>query len=614
LFSLRSLLACLCLLASASLLADQHQVEHRLSFEDRKNQYLNVQLYLPVTSGTVQLAMPNWTPGSYLIQDYAAQVERLQATGSSGKTLNVDKTSKNSWLIDAEGESWIQVRYSVWAGELAVNSSWLEQEFGLLNGAGVFLYSEETRTLPQLLNINLPAEWRDVHVALPSAPQANSFLATSYDELIDSPILLGNMREYRFQQGNQEYSLVNQGETALWDGEQAAADIERIVETVQGFWKKNPLEREYIFMNIIANGSGGLEHDYSTVMLSSPWQMRNRDDYIRWLSLVTHEFFHVWNVRRLRPQALNQYDYNNEIYTRELWLAEGLSSYYDNLLLFRSGLITVEEYLELLAAEILAYELSPGRKVRSAEQASFDAWIKHYKPDANSINSDVSYYRKGSLIGFVADTAIRKASEQEFGLDDIMREMYRLYGPSGVTSQGYPPGAFEALIEQRVGNTVGQQIKTLLTTVTDPDVDAALDYYGLELDRNPGQKSSELSGIPVPVDFGLTWSTGENLVTVESVILGGAGADAGVLPGDELLAINGQRVNAANFQDRILRLRPEENAILLLARHNRIIELPIRVQNAIPVKYRIIVKANIKGREKQRMSNWLGMELAFIKN
>jgi predicted metalloprotease with PDZ domain len=195
-----------------------------------------------------------------------------------------------------------------------------------------------------------------------------------------------------------------------------------------------------------------------------------------------------------------------------------------------------------------------------------------------------------------------------------MREMYRLYGPSGITSQGYPPGAFEALIEKRVGKSVGLQIKSLLTTVTDPDVDAALDYYGLELDRNPGKKAAVLAGGAVPADFGLIWSVGENLVTVESVVLGGAGAEAGVLPGDELLAISGQRVSPTNFQDRILRLKPEESAVLLLARHNRIIELPIRVQDAIPDKYRIIVKANIKNREKQRMSNWLGMELAFIKN
>lgn len=408
--------------------------------------------------------------------------------------------------------------------------------------------------------------------------------------------------------------MINHGETSLWDGEQAAADISRIVKSVQEFWKTNPLQREYLFMNIIANRNGGLEHDYSTVLMSSPWQMRNREDYVRWLSLVAHEFFHVWNVRRLRPQALSKYQYDNETYTRELWLAEGLSSYYDNLLLFRSGLLTVEEFMVLLADEVLQYELSPGRKVRTAEQASFDAWIKHYKPDANSINSDISYYRKGSLIGLVADTAIRKNSNQQYSLDDIMREMYRLYGPDGLSSKGYPPRAFEALVEQRAGQQVAQEIGNLLTTVTDPDIDAALDFYGLRLDRAPSRQTAEASGRPVPTDFGLVWSIQESLLIVESVVRGGSGALAGVLPGDELIAINGQRVNRLNIQDRMLRMQPDENAELLLIRNGRVLTLPVQVQHAIPDKYRIFIKPDISRREKERMEKWLGLKLTFQQN
>ncbi|MDZ4731350.1 MAG: PDZ domain-containing protein [Xanthomonadales bacterium] len=342
--------------------------------------------------------------------------------------------------------------------------------------------------------------------------------------------------------------------------------------------------------------------------------MLNRNDYINWLALTSHEFFHVWNVRRLRPQALNQYDYDRETYTRELWLAEGLSSYYDNLLLFRSGLITVDEYLALLAEEIRSYEISPGRKVRSAEQASFDTWTKHYKPDANSINSDVSYYRKGSLIGFVADTAIRKASKQKVTLDDILREMYGLYGPDGSQSSGYPPRAFEALVEQTVGKPVADQIETLLTSLTDPDVDAALEYYGLQLERSATRKAAEAAGSPVPADFGLVWNSQESLLLVESVVRGGSGADAGVLPADELLAINGQRVNRLNIQDRMLRLQPDETAELLLVRNGQILTLSVKVQHAIADKYRISIRPNIKQREKNRMEQWLGMQLMFIKN
>lgn len=608
------LIALLLLLFSAILPADQLTVEHQLGFDNRKNQYVDVRLSIPVQMAEVTLAMPSWTPGSYLIRDYAAQVESLRASGQSGKTLAVSKIEKNRWHIETAGETRINIEYSVWAGELAVNAGWIESDFAILNGAGIFLYNETIRELPQLLRINLPESWRNVHVALPRSGDPYTFLARDFDELVDSPVLLGNTTSYPFEVDGHSYALINQGDTRLWDGDQAAADITRLVQSVQTFWQINPLKREYLFMNLISNGSGGLEHDYSTVVMSSPWQMRNRNDYIRWLALLSHEFFHAWNVRRLRPQALRQYDYSREIYTRELWLAEGLSSYYDNLLLFRSGLITVDEYLALLAEEIRNYEVSPGRKVRSAEQASFDTWIKHYKPDANSINSDVSYYRKGSLIGFFADTAIRKSSKQKVSLDDILREMYRRFGPEGSQSQGYPPRAFETLIEQKVGKAVADQVEALLTTVADPDVDAALEYYGLQLDRAVLRKAAETAGNPVPVDFGLVWNLQESQLLVESVVRGGSGSEAGVLPGDELLAINGQRVDRMTIQDRMLRLRPDESADLLLVRNGRVLTLSVKVQQAIPDRYRISIKPDIRQREKDRMEQWLGMPLTFIKN
>jgi len=610
----RFLITLLISIASAPLKANQEFVEHQLSFENRINQYVNVRLSFAVQQETIELAMPNWTPGSYLIRDFAAQVEDLQVHGRSGKTLVADKIAKNRWRIETAGEDSIEVQYRVWAGELAVNTSWVENDFALLNGAGIFLYNESTRQLPQRLHIVLPEPWPNRHVALPGLGSDGVFVAANFDELVDSPILVGNTTTYPFELNGSGYALINHGETSLWDGDKAAADISRIVESVQAFWKTNPLQRQYLFMNIISNRTGGLEHDYSTVVMSSPWQMRNREDYVRWLSLVTHEFFHVWNVRRLRPQALSEYQYDSETYTRELWLAEGLSSYYDNLLLFRSGLLTVDEFMVLLADEILNYELSPGRKVRTAEEASFDAWIKLYKPDANSINSDISYYRKGSLIGFVADTAIRKASDQEYSLDDIMREMYRLYGPDGSSPKGYPPRAFEVLVEQRAGKQVAEEIEKLLTTVADPDIDAALDFYGLLLERTPARKAAELTGGSVPTDFGLVWSSQEPLLMVESVVRGGSGAAAGILPCDELLAINGQKVNRLNIQDRMLRMQPGESAELLLVRNGRLLLLSVQTQHAIPDKYRITIKPDINRREKERMEQWLGLQLTFQQN
>jgi predicted metalloprotease with PDZ domain len=358
---------------------------------------------------------------------------------------------------------------------------------------------------------------------------------------------------------------------------------------------------------------GGLEHDHGTVMMVDPWQMLQRDDYIKWLGVASHEFFHAWNVRRMRPQALARYDYDREVYTRELWLAEGLSSYYDGLLLFRAGLIDVSDYFDLLAQEIRNYETMPGRQVRSAEWASFDAWIKQYKPDGNSANSTVSYYRKGALIGFVTDTAIRRETRNRESLDTVMREMYRRYGPDGPGQGVYPPGAFEEAVERAAGPTVRRYVEDLLQATDDPDVDGALDWYGLSLNRAPARAAAETAGAPIPAGFGVTWNASGPRLLAEQVILGHAGADAGMLPGDELLAIDGIRVTPVDYVARMQRLQPGQVVDLTLARHERLLSLPVEVRAEIEERYLIVTKPRVSEAEKGRLSTWLGRELRFLR-
>lgn len=593
--------------------AQELSATHTLSFPRYANQYVHVRLNMPVTGGQLELSMPSWTPGSYMIRDYAAHVENFQAGGEGGRMLDVVKVAKNLWRINTNGISNLVVDYDVWAGELHVSSSWVSSEFALINGSGIFLYSEESRRWPQQVIVNTPPVWSKTWTSMKAGSGANEFLARDYDELVDSPMVAGNAAEYRFEVDGQGYVLVNTGENGLWNGERSARDVAALVKTQQKFWGVSPFDRDYLFLNFLVEWRGGLEHDFSTVMMTSKWAMRSNKDYIKWLSLVSHEFFHSWNVRRMRPEALAEYNYDSEVYTRELWLAEGLSSYYDNLLLFRSELIDVRDYFELLAAEFRNYETTPGRKIRSAELASFDSWIKHYIPDANSVNSTVSYYRKGSSIGFVADAAIRKETNGKASLDTVMRKMYSQYGPDGPGQGSYPPGAFETVVETVAGPDVRAMIENLLQTTADPDVDQALDWYGLQLDREPGRSAAEKSGAPVPTGFGLAWDEEENLLIVKNVIQGGAGATAGILPGDELLAINGSRVTAINLEDRMLRLLPDEIVELTLVRQEQLVALPVRVQNAIPKKYSITPKPGIRNRQKYRMEAWLGRDLQFYK-
>ncbi len=601
------------LLTAQSLAAAEPVVRHELSFPQRHNQYVHVDSTWPTQGAWLELSMPSWTPGSYLIRDFAAQVEGLRAVGEDGAARPVEKVSKNRWRIDTGDSPRVTVSYDVWAGELNVAASWVEAGGALLNGAGTFLYSEAARNLPQRLVLQLPADWPVVFSPLRAGGQSGMFEASDFDELVDSPIAAGSLDRHEFEVQGHPYALITPSGNIRWDGARAAEDIAAIVAAQQEFWDVNPFAREYQFFNYFMGPFGGLEHDHSTVMLCDPWQMSGRTSYVKWLGLVSHEFFHAWNVRRLRPQGLARYDYDREMYTRELWLAEGLTSYYDDLLLFRSGLIDVVDYLNLLAQEIRNYEVMPGRQVRSAEHASFDTWIKQYQPDENSINSTVSYYRKGALIGFVTDTRIRRETRSRRSLDDVMREMYRRYGPGGPGRGSYPPSAFEGVVEELAGAEVRRFVEDLLRTTDDPDVDAALEWFGLSLDRSSGPGAGEEAESSQRAGLGVIWDDASDRLVAQHVILGHAAAEAGMVPGDELLAIDGFRVTPGTFADRLARLASDQQVELTLVRHERLITVQAKLQQAIPDRYAIVVEDRMRRAEQDRLQAWLGRDLRFVR-
>lgn len=587
--------------------AARAEVGHELSFPGKNNQYVHVRSTFDVPEGTFDLFLPSWTPGSYLIRDFVTNLESFAARDSSGRQLEVRKLAKNHWQIDAAGAASLTVEYDVWAGRRNVSESWVESDFGLLNGAGLFLYNGQSSGQPQKVRVLLPGDWASLHTSLAGTGISNEFLARNYDELVDSPILAGNSVEFDFEVKGHPYSLVMSRQNQLWDGAVAADAVADIVRAQQDFWGVNPFDRRYLFLNLYMDKFGGLEHDHSTVLMCSPWQMRGKKEYIKWLGLVSHEFFHSWNVRRMRPAALAEYDYSQEVYTRELWLAEGITSYYDNLLLFRAGLIDVGDYFELLAEELRNYETTPGREVRSAELASFDTWIKHYKQDSNKVNSTISYYGKGALIGFVADMEIRRATDSRASLDTVMREMYSRYGSDASGTGGYPPGAFEQVVESIAGPQVRRVVEDMLKSTADPDFDKALGWYGLVLERSVRNGG----GDKPPAGIGVKWSVSGAALLAEFVVLGYPAAAAGVLPGDELLAIDGLRVTPDTYQAYFLKLEEGEEIELTLVRDGRLITLPMVTGIEIPVGYSILPESRISSRQKKRMEAWLGRELQF---
>lgn len=595
------LLAGLLLLPQAALAAAE--VRHTISFPSDREQLILVRSEFPVSTPVTELIMPNWTPGSYLIRDYAANVDRISATAADGSELPLRKVSKDRWQVNTDQTDSLVVAYEVFTPLINVTTSWASRAFSLINGASVFLYSPESINLPQLLNIVSDVNRGETFTAMRPVPGGDGFRASHYDELVDNPVVVARAPSYRFTHQTQEYVLLNVGENEFWDGQQAVRDVQSIVAETQSFWGVNPLTRPYWFMNLIVEGSGGLEHDHSTVIMTGRRQMRDRVDYIKWLGVVAHEFFHVWNVRHMRPVGLAEYDYQNEQYTSQLWLAEGLTSYYDNLLLSRAGLITPKEYMDLLAGNIHRLETTPGRLLRPVTEASLDAWIRHYKPNSNTVNSTISYYTKGAVIGFVLDTHLRKTSRGKHDLDEVMRRMYSQY-----SSKPYSSDAFEKVVVEIGGDQAGELLRSLLTTTADPDVDAALDWYGLELNRGALVITGEPDEEPLRSDLGVLWEEGNPGLFVSVVLDGSGGSVAGLIPGDEVLAIGDERLTRGNIDSLMSSFSPGERAELIVARRDRIIRLDIKLDVAIPDHFEIVLKSDFERRDITRLQKLLGQD------
>lgn len=581
--------------------AEAATVEHWLSFPGLRQQYVQVRSRFPAFGDETLLILPSWTPGAYRIRDYAADVDRFEVSDGAGRRFPATKVAKDAWRVRHDGVDRIEVGYRVHAADLNVATSYASPEFVLLNGATVFLYSEASRNLPQVLNVELPDGLGDVMSSL--AVSDGRWRARDYDELVDNPVVIADAAVSTFQVDGQDYFLAHIGDAGLWDLEEAWQDVQRIVKSTNDFWGDVPFHRPYWFFNFLVEQGGGLEHDHGTVLMTGRWQMRDRKDYIKWLSLVAHEYFHAWNVRRMRPTALQRYTYRDEQYTPDLWLAEGLTSYYDDLLLARAQVIQPAEYLERLALQFHGLELTPGRLELSLRDASRDAWIRHYQPDANAINSTVSYYVKGAVLGFVLDTRLRSESKGRFSLDDALRRLYRESGQGG-----YESTQFAAIIEQLAGPGSAGWFEALLEAHEDPDFDAALGWYGLALNRAPGAVDLDKPGRG---GLGINWDTETERLVVSAVVNGFSAARAGVLPGDELLAINDERVTRANFEERKRRLREGEWVQLLLSRHGRILRLDLQLGPVRPLHYEIGVVEGFGRRELRRMSDWLGQELAM---
>lgn len=571
-------------------------IRYTLSFPAPQTHYVEVTATVPTgRRADVDLMMAVWTPGSYLVREYARNVEAVTAAGPDGRALDVDKSKKNHWRIVTGGAPSITLKYRLYCREMSVRTNWVESDFAMINGAPTFITLADLAPRPhEVIIIPAPA-WKRSVTALPEMGGGeHRYRAPDYDTLVDSPIVVGNPAVYDFVVDGKKHSLVNVGEGGVFDGTRAAKDLETIVKEDRRLWGFLPYDR-YVFFNMITESGGGLEHKNSTLLMTNRWTTRTRRAYLSWLELASHEYFHAWNVKRLRPAELGPFNYEDENITRSLWIAEGFTDYYAELQVHRAGLSTRDEYLEGLSNAIEALQTTPGRLVQSAEMASFDAWIKYYRPDENSPNTSISYYTKGTVIAFLLDAKIRKETAKS--LDDVMRAEYERF--SG--AKGYTPEEFRLEAEKVTGISLKQFWDAAVESTAELNYSEALDTFGLRFKPVPPPVADR----PAKTWLGITTRNDNGRLVVTQVQRGSPADVAGINVDDEILAIDDFRVRADRFENRLEQYKPGDKVSVLVARREQLLKVDVPLMSEPVRSWRLEVNPNATEIQRRELEAWL---------
>jgi predicted metalloprotease with PDZ domain len=584
------------------LLAQDAPFRHTVRFPDAQNHYIHVESVFP-TGGAAQLEvfMAVWTPGSYLIREYAKNIDAVQAVDEQGTALRVEKTRKNRWKVHTGGAASVSLRYPIYSREMSVRTNFVDASFAMLNGAATFLSPVGQNDKAHLVHIELPLGWAQALSGLPVAAGEDpaTFYAPDYDTLVDCPIVAGNPDVFEFEVEGKKHYIVNTPPSDHWDGTKSVADVKRIVEFYARMWRGLPYDK-YLFLNMLVEAGGGLEHKNSTLLMASALTTRNEARYRRWLGLVSHEYFHVWNVKRLRPVELGPFDYENENYTQGLWVAEGFTSYFDDLSLHRAGLMTRPQYLAALSGTIGSLQDKAGRLVQPVADSSFDAWVKGYRPNENSPNTGISYYTKGAVIGFLTDARIRKATNNERSLDDVMRLAYQRYGGE----RGFTPQEFSDCVREIAGAAVASWMDAAATTAGDLEYQEELAHYGLRFARLPGSSSDT----PKNGWLGLT-ARAEGLSMVVTGLRRQTPAyAAGLNVDDEILALGDRRITAAFWPMLGDYFHAGETIEMLVSRRGKLLKLPVTFGEEPRISWRLEVDPGATSVQKAALEKWLSGE------
>ncbi|HWK88780.1 MAG TPA: PDZ domain-containing protein [Longimicrobium sp.] len=574
-------------------------VSYRLRIPEPHTHLLHVEVELDGAGGPVRLVMPSWTPGSYLLREFARHVWTFMAVDGSGAPLAWTKLDKGTWEIAAPADGRVVARYVVYANDLTARTSHLDASHAWINGASVFMYADGRRHEPHTLVVHAPTGWRATTALAPAAPGV--FRAMDYDELVDSPLEIGSHVVAAWDQAGRRHRYAVWGR-GNYDAEGLIRDTSRIIAAELDLFGEPPYREFTFFLHLYPGGQGGLEHRESCSLMADRWAFRG-SAYEQFLALTAHEYFHVWNGKRIRPAVLGPFDYTRENYTRELWVVEGITTYYTDLFLRRAGLLSQPRYLEKLGEALTREVNTPGRFRQSLEYSSFDTWIRFYRPDETSASSQISYYQKGGLVALLLDLAIRGATAGARSLDDVMRLLWERHG---VPDAGFPEGEVERVAGEVAGTDLAAFFDRAVRSTQELEYDRYLEVVGLRTvpaEPRPGPPGT--GPTPLEMRTGLRLRDDGTRGSVSQVLAGSAAHRAGINAGDELVAVDGMRVPGAGLMSRMDERRPGDHLTLTLLRRDELVNVQLEVEAPLPRRVTIQPVEQPTPEQERLRNDWL---------
>ncbi len=559
------------------------------------------------------VSLPVWIPGSYLVREFSKNLQNLKAQ-QAGKSVPVLQENKSQWKIASKAHQTLQLSYEVYAFDNSVRTAWLDSQRGFFNGTSLCLCVQGQEDSLHALTLEMP---QDTSWSVATGLQAikvnrqgfGEYRAENYDELVDCPFELGNFWRGEFTACGIPHEFVVAGATPSFDSARFLADTQKICETEIQFWhdkkgaSKAPYKRYVFMLNAVEDGYGGLEHRNSTALICNRRDLpqvaikKMSEGYVTLLGLISHEYFHTWNVKQLRPAEFKRYDYTQENYTELLWFFEGFTSYYDDLFLRRAKLIDDATYFKLLNKTINMVLQAPGRQIQSVAQASFDAWVKYYRQDENTPNATISYYTKGALVALCLDLSLR--AESTCNLDLVMRGLWQ-------RCQGGPLKEADLLaeLETQTGRSWKKEIKSWVHSTQELPLKTLLSSHGVVVHEDPPQMAQRL---------GLRVTENQGVIHIKAVLRGGAAERAGMAAGDEWWAVGNKKLKSQTWrlkklEDLTMLLGTDKKAVATISRDQKILTLDLNIPSDVHT-WRLS-HTHTQNIHSQRTSAWLDGDLA----